>query len=176
MTLAWNVVGCGILLAAALSARSIALFGFGIDSVIEIFASVIVVWQLKALHTRNEKKALRCIGTAFMLLAVYLVVQSSVALARSVHPKQSLVGIVWLALTCVVMFLLAYGKKKTGEKLQHTVLLAEAKVTVVDGILAAVVLISLLFSVFLGIWQIDAVAGFVIAAYSIKEGVHAWHE
>ena len=65
MTLAWNVVGCGILLAAALSARSIALFGFGIDSVIEIFASVIVVWQLKALHTRNEKKALRCIGTAF---------------------------------------------------------------------------------------------------------------
>ena len=74
------------------------------------------------------------------------------------------------------MFLLAYGKKKTGEKLQHTVLLAEAKVTVVDGILAAVVLISLLFSVFLGIWQIDAVAGFVIAAYSIKEGVHAWHE
>ena len=174
LTLGWNVVGCGILIVAALAARSVALFGFGIDSVIEIFASVIVVWQLKAVHKHNEKLALRYIGTAFMLLAVYLVVQSSLSLAHGVHPQQSTIGIIWLVLTCVVMFLLAYGKKKVGDALQHTVLQAEAKVTVVDGILAGVVLVSLLWNLFYGIWWIDAIAGFVIAAYSIKEGLHAW--
>ena len=175
-TLGWNVVGCGILILAALSARSVALFGFGIDSVIEIFASVIVVWQLRAAHKRNEKTALKCIGTAFILLAVYLIVQSSLALIRGIHPKESLIGIVWLALTCLVMFALAHGKKKTGDALQHAVLQAEAKVTVVDGILAAIVLVSLLASSLFGIWWIDAIAGFVIAGYSIKEGLHAWKE
>lgn len=176
VTLGWNIVGCGILIIAALSARSVALFGFGIDSVIEIFASMIVVWQLKATHREDEKKALKCIGTAFILLAVYLIVQSSLALSHGIHPDESIIGIAWLILTCVVMFSLAYGKKKTGDKLQHAVLLAEAKVTVVDGILAAVVLVSLLGSLFFGIWWIDAIAGFVIAGYSIKEGLHAWKE
>ncbi len=176
ITFGWNIVGCLVLAKAAYDARSVALLGFGIDSAIEIFASVIVVWQLKAVHKNNEKKALRCIGTAFLLLAVYLIAQSSVALLSGIHAKESILGIIWLVITSITMFLLAYGKKSIGKELQHAVLTTEAKVTLVDGILASVVLLSLLLNLFFGIWWIDAVAGFVIALYSIKEGLHAWME
>jgi len=176
ITLGWNIVGCIVLAIVAYQARSVALLGFGIDSVIEIFASIVVVWQLKAVHKNDEKKALRCIGTAFLFLAVYITVQSWLALTHAVHANQSIVGIVWLAGTCIAMFLLADGKAKVGKKLEHAVLLAEAKVTIVDGILAGVVLLSLLLNMFFGLWWLDAIAGFVIAAYSIKEGLHAWHE
>ncbi len=176
ITLGWNIVGCVILGFLAYAARSVALLGFGIDSVIEIFASMIVVWQLKAVHKNDEKKALRCIGTAFILLAVYIAIQSTLALAHGLHPHPSVGGVIWLALTCVAMFLLAYGKGRIGKKINHAVLKTEAKVTMVDGILAAAVLASLLLNMAFGIWWIDAVAGFVIAIYSVKEGLHAWHE
>ena len=176
VTLGWNVIGCVILALAAYSARSVALLGFGIDSVIEIVASIVVVWQLKAVHKNDEKKALRFIGTAFLLLAVYITIQSLFALTHNIHAHQSVVGIVWLALTSLAMFSLAYGKATVGKKLGHAVLQAESKVTVVDGILAAVVLLSLVLNMLFGLWWLNAVAGFIIAAYSIKEGLHAWHE
>jgi len=174
ITLGWNIAGCIILAWAAYTAGSVALWGFGIDSVIEIFASIIVVWQLKAIHKNNEKKALRWIGIAFVLLALYLIIQSSFALLNKIHARESVMGIIWLGVTALVMFLLAYGKRTVGKKLDHTVLKTEAKVTLVDGILASVVLLSLLLNLFFGIWWVDALAGFVIAFYSIQEGVHAF--
>ncbi len=176
ITLGWNIVGCVILAFTAYYAHSVALVGFGIDSAIEIFASVVVVWQLRATHKNDELKALKFIGTAFMLLAVYISIQSIFALVYNSRPQQSVVGIIWLTLTVIAMFLLAYGKLEVGKKLQHNVLQAEAKVTLVDGILASVVLISLLLNFFFGIWIVDILAGFIIAGYSFIEGLHAWKE
>lgn len=85
-TLGWNLVGCWIVLGAAYAARSVALAGFGIDSVIEIFASLIVVWQLKAIDKGKERLAEQIIGIAFLLLAVYIAVQSAIVLLTRFHP------------------------------------------------------------------------------------------
>src|SRR6266513_3704689 len=85
-TLAWNVVGTVVIVAAAIKARSAALAGFGLDSLIEIFASMIVVWQLKGTHERRERRALQCIAGAFVALAVYVLVQSAYTLATGARP------------------------------------------------------------------------------------------
>ena len=98
------------MLVAAVAARSVALAGFGLDSVIEIVASAVVIWQLKGSAKARERKALRVIGVAFVLLALYIAAQSLYVLAVGFRPHHSQLGIVWLALTAAAMFMLAYGK------------------------------------------------------------------
>jgi hypothetical protein len=111
LTLSWNVVGVVIVVAAAYTARSVALAGFGLDSLIEIFASVIVVWQLLGVNQQRERLALRLIGAAFFALALYIQAQISVTLLTRTHPAPSIGGIAWLAATFVAMLFLAYGKR-----------------------------------------------------------------
>ena len=114
-TLGWNIVGAVVVLAAAVMARSVALAGFGLDSLIEILASLVVIWQLQDLHAiERERRALRIIGVAFLLLACYVAAQSMYALAAGSHPHRSLLGIVWLALTAAAMFSLACGQGRHG--------------------------------------------------------------
>jgi divalent metal cation (Fe/Co/Zn/Cd) transporter len=176
-TLGWNVVGCIIVLAAAWLARSVALAGFGLDSVIEIFASVVVVWQLTGTATHErERRAMRLIGAAFFALAVYVLVQSSYTLLTGARPATSPGGIVWLALTFLVMLALAFGKARTGTALGNPVLQTEARVTVVDAYLAGAVLVGLVLNALMGWWWADPLAGLVIVYYGAKEGWHAWHE
>lgn len=175
-TLGWNVVGAGVIIVAAFKSRSVALAGFGIDSLIEIFASVIVVWQLKNIGHDRERTALRLIGAAFFALAVYVLAQAAYAVLTRAHPGQSAGGIAWLAATLVVMLLLAWGKLVTGRQLGNAVLLTEARVTLIDGILAATVLIGLVLNALLGWWWADPLAGLVIVYYGVKEGLHAWRD
>lgn len=174
-TLGWNVVGCWIVLGAAYAARSVALAGFGFDSVIEIFASVIVVWQLKSINKDKEHLAERLIGVAFLVLAVYIAVQSAIVLLTQFHSRTSTPGIVWLALTFAAMLLLAYGKGKTGRELGNPVLQKESKVTVIDGLLAGSVLIGIVLNAQFGLWWADPLAAFVIVYYGFKEGYTALH-
>lgn len=169
-TLGWNVVGCWIVLASAYVARSVALAGFGIDSVIEIFASVIVVWQLKSINKDREHLAERLIGIAFLLLAAYIAAQSVIVLLARFHPKTSPLGISWLVLTAAAIFFLAYGKGRTGEALGNPVLLKESKVTAVDGMLAVAVLVGLLLDALFDWWWADPLAAFVIVCYGVLEG------
>jgi divalent metal cation (Fe/Co/Zn/Cd) transporter len=173
ITLGWNVIGVVIVIAAAIPARSVALAGFGIDSLIEIFASVIVIWQLKSINKSKEKFAEKLIGYAFFTLATYIVFQIIYALSTGVHPKQTLLGTVWLSFTAVAMLLLAYGKKVTGDAIPNSVLQTEAKVTVIDALLAISVLIGLIVNMLFGIWYADLIAAGVIVYYGIKEGWHS---
>ena len=130
VTLGWNVVGSVLVLVAAVAARSVALAGFGLDSVIEIVASLVVVWQLQEMHAvERERRALRIIGVAFFLLAAYIAAQSIYVLVAETRPHRSLLGIVWLALTAAAMFALAAGKRATGRALGNRVLETEARVT-----------------------------------------------
>lgn len=175
-TLAWNVVGSVVVLGAAFVARSVALAGFGLDSLIEIFASVIVVWQLRDIGQDRERTALRLIGGAFFTLAFYLLAQTAYTLITRSQPYRAPLGIAWLAATVVVMFLLAWGKSVTGRQLGNAVLLTEARVTVIDGILAAAVLVGLVLNTLLGWWWADPLAGLVIVYYGLEEGRHAWGE
>ena len=175
-TLAWNVVGSVLVLAAAAAARSVALAGFGLDSLIEIVASAVVVWQLKGVVKAREQKALRLIGIAFVLLALYIGAQSAFVLAVGFRPHQSQVGIAWLALTALAMFALAYGKARTGRALGNRVLETEARVTVIDGLLAGTVLIGLVLNAVFGWWWADPLAALVIVYYGLREGRAALKE
>jgi divalent metal cation (Fe/Co/Zn/Cd) transporter len=175
-TLGWNVIGSGIIIAAAYFAGSVALAGFGIDSLIEIVASVVVVWQLRGAGKDRERRALRLISVAFLLLAVYVLVQSLRTLGGQAHPATSPLGMVWLAATVAVMLLLAWGKHRTGKQLDNQVLLTESRVTLVDAYLAASVLLGVALNALLGWWWADPLAGLVIVYYGIREGLHAYHE
>lgn len=128
MTLFWNIVGIVILALAAWAARSVALVGFGLDSLIEICASIVVVWELSGTGEDRQRRALRLIGAAFAGLAVYLTVQSTIVLAIRFHPHHSPAGIVWTAITALVMFALAAGKARTGKALNNPVLQTEGRV------------------------------------------------
>jgi divalent metal cation (Fe/Co/Zn/Cd) transporter len=175
ITLGWNVVGVAIVGLAALKAHSVALAGFGLDSLIEIFASVVVVWELTGTGKGRERTALRLIGTAFFALALYILLQAGYTLATRAHPATSVGGIVWLAITGVVMLLLAWGKDVTGTQLDNAVLRTEGHVTRVDAYLAGAVLIGLVLNAAFGWWWADPLTGLVIVYYGLKEGWHAWH-
>lgn len=173
-TLAWNVVGVLVLAVAALNARSVALAGFGLDSVIEIGASAVVLWELADVSERRRERAVRLIGTAFIGLSLYLAVQSTVVLVVQFHPHHSALGMVWTALTAVVMGLLARGKALTGATLANPVLVAEGRVTLLDAILAATVLIGLALNSFVGWWWADPAAGYVLVVYAVREARHSY--
>ena len=167
--MAWNVVGIVVLAVAAVSARSVALAGFGLDSLIEIGASIVVIWELSGTGEARQRRALQLIGVGFVLLAVYLVVQSSWVLATGFHPRHSPPGIAWTAVTATVMFALAAGKARTGRALNNLVLQAEGRVTLIDGILASAVLVGLVLNAALRWWWADPVAGYVLVFYALRE-------
>jgi divalent metal cation (Fe/Co/Zn/Cd) transporter len=173
ITLAWNVTGVVILTWAAFVARSVALAGFGLDSLIEIGASTVVLWELRDVEGERRVRALQLIGGAFLVLACYLGVQSVIVLAIGYHPRHSVAGIVWTALSAVVMFILAREKTRTGVRLGNEVLVTEGRVTFVDGVLATAVLVGLALNAGLGWWWADPLAGLVIVVYGVKEGVGA---
>jgi divalent metal cation (Fe/Co/Zn/Cd) transporter len=168
-TLCWNVIGIVVLAIAAISARSVALAGFGLDSLIEIGASTVVIWELSGVGQRRQRRALRLIGYAFAVLAIYLLAQSTLVLATGYHPRHSSLGIIWTAVTAAVMFALAVGKARTGRALDNPVLRAEGRVTLIDGILAAAVLLGLVLNAALGWWWADPAAGYVLVYYAVRE-------
>jgi divalent metal cation (Fe/Co/Zn/Cd) transporter len=168
-TLGWNVVGIVVLAIAALSARSVALAGFGLDSLIEIGASTVVLWDLSGTGQTRQRRALRLIGAGFAALALYLLVQSTLVLAIGFHPRHSPLGIAWTAVTAAVMFALAYGKARTGAALGNPVLATEGRVTLIDGILASAVLLGLLANTALGWWWADPAAGYLLVYYAARE-------
>ena len=175
VTLGWNALGVVVVALAALSAHSVALAGFGLDSLIEILASIVVVWQLTDSGGGRERIAMRIIGGAFLALAVYIAVQATYLLVTGGPPAPSPPGIVWTAVTCLVMLGLAFGKARTGAALGNVVLQTEGRVTLVDAYLAAAVLVGLLLNAALGWWWADPLAGFVIVFYGLKEGWAALH-
>lgn len=112
---------------------------------------------------------MRIIGVAFVGLAIYLAVQSTVVLALGFHPHHSPLGIEWTAVSALVMFALAAGKATTGAKLGNSVLQAEGRMTLIDGILATAVLAGLVLNAALGWWRADPLAGYVLLSYAVRE-------
>ncbi|MBC7402064.1 MAG: cation transporter [Microbacteriaceae bacterium] len=171
-TLGWNVVGVVVLAFLAVTASSVALAGFGLDSFIEIGASTVVLWELSGTGEVRQRRALRLIGVAFILLAVYLLVQSVLALLTGHHASPGVGGIIWTAVTAVVMFTLAASKGQTGRALGNRVLVTEGRVTFIDGLLAVAVLVGITLDLVLGWWWADPVAGLVIVYYAVREAIH----
>lgn len=168
-TLAWNVIGIMVLALAALGAHSVALAGFGLDSLIEIGASTVVLWELSGVGEARQRKALRLIAFAFVGLSVYLVTQTAYVFAVGYHPQHSPLGIGWTAVTAAVMFALAAGKRRTGTQLGNPVLVSEGRVTTIDALLACAVLFGLALNALVGWWWADPLAGLVIVYYAFRE-------
>ena len=169
LTLAWNVVGIVVLAVAAIGARSVALAGFGLDSLIEIGASIVVIWELSGSGEDRQRRGLHLIGYAFAALALYLLIQSTFVLATGYHPRHSPLGIGWTAVTAIAMFALAARKARTGRALDNPVLRTEGRVTTIDGILASAVLLGLVLNAVAGWWWADPAAGYVLVYYAARE-------
>lgn len=171
ITLGWNVAGVAILAVAAVRSASVALAGFGLDSLIEIGASTVVLWELSGTGEARQRRALRLIGAAFVALGAYIAVQSAVALITAHRPDGSALGIGWTAVTAACMFTLAWLKRRTGRSLGNPVLETEGRVTFIDGLLAVAVLLGVVLDTALGWWWADPLAGLVIVYYAVREAV-----
>jgi hypothetical protein len=175
-TLGWNVIGVAVLAYLAISSSSVALAGFGLDSFIEIGASTVVLWELSGTGVLRQKRALRAIGVAFVALAAYLLVQSTVALAFQHRPTPGVGGVVWTGATAILMFVLAAGKARVGRAVGNPVLEAEGRVTFVDGLLAVAVLLGVTMDLLFGWWWADAVTTYVLVFYAAREAVQIFRE
>ena len=174
LTVGWCIVEAGGSIWLGVAARSIALIAFGLDSVIEVFAALVVIWQLHGASDEKKKHALRLIAGSFFVLAAYILVESARDLITQLEPEKSVAGIVFLALSLVIMLLLAVGKWRVGKDLSNPVLLADAKESALCALLSVAALVGLALNAAMGWWWADPVAAIVVAGLAVKEGCEAW--
>jgi divalent metal cation (Fe/Co/Zn/Cd) transporter len=179
-TLGWMTIEAGVAVAAGLAAGSVALMAFGIDSVIEFVAALVVLQTFRAEQTgragRSEDHALHVIGVTFFLLAAYIVADSGYTLIAVSKPDSSVPGAAVTAAALVVMPLLSFLKRRTGTRLGSQMLLADAAESLFCAYLSATVLAGLLLNVSLGWWWADPVAAVAVVPLVIKEGLEAFED
>lgn len=174
-SMAWMTVEAAVAIVSGIVASSIALIGFGLDSVIEFFAAAVVVWQLHGtVSEERETPALRLIGGTFFALAAYLTVESIIDLVNQNRPEQSTAGIAVTAAALIVMPLLALAKRRTGQQLGNRTLIADAAESAFCAFTSAAALLGIGLSAWLGWWWADPVAALVIAGLAVREGIEAW--
>ncbi len=178
-TIVWNLGEAVITVALGLAAGSIALIAFGLDSLIEVFASAVVVWHVRDLDdldpTRN-RTALRLIAVAFAALGLALTIGAVVRLVAAARPDESPWGIAYTALAAAVMFALAHAKRRVADRLDNAPLRAEAGITFLDGMLASGILLALVLNATLSWWWADPIAAIVVALVAFNEGKEHWEE
>lgn len=174
-TIAYNVIEAVIALAAGTVASSAALIGFGLDSIVEVLSAAAIAWQFSARDPEaRERVALRIIAFSFFGLAAYVSVDSFLALLGVSQAAHSPIGIVLTAVSVLVMPLLSWFERRTGRELGSASAVADSKQTLICTYLSAAVLIGLVLNSVFGWTWADAVAGLVIAAFAITEGIEAW--
>jgi divalent metal cation (Fe/Co/Zn/Cd) transporter len=162
---------------AGIVAGSIALIGFGLDSAIEGFASVVIVWRFtgwRTLSEHAERPAQRLVAIQFFILAPYVGVESVRALINGSHAEESMVGIVLAASSLVLMPLLGRAKQRIGSRIGSSATASEGKQNLLCAYLAAALLVGLLGNALFGAWWLDPVVGLLIAIVAIQEGREAW--
>ena len=176
LTIAYNVVEAVVAIGAGVVSSSVALLGFGIDSVIEVTASVAAQWRLRAdldarRRDRVERATLRVIGWSFLALAAYVAFDSADALLHREAPERSIVGLVLLALSAVVMPLLARAKGRVARAMTSRALEADAMQTSLCAYLSVIALAGVALNATLGWWWADPVAALAMVPIIAKEGV-----
>lgn len=179
-TIAWNVGEAVLTIGLGSIAASLALIGFGTVSIVEVFASSVVVWHIRKGSDGDQAAmtsvALRLIAVAFTVLASALVVAVIGDLVSGRRAGESPWGITFLAVTAIVMFGLAWLKRRTGRQLDSEPLLSEATVTFLDGVLSVGTLAGLALNAYLGVWWADPVAGLLVAVAAANEARETWDE
>lgn len=177
-TIAYNSLEGLIAIAAGLMAGSIALVGFGFDSLIEVTSGATLLWRLNADvdeegRERVEAISLRIVGTCFVVLAIYVSYDSIKSLLRREVPEESVVGIVLAAVSLVVMPLLVRAKRNVARGINSGALMADSKQTELCTYLSAILLAGLLLNALLGWWWADPVAALIMVPIIVKEGIEA---
>jgi divalent metal cation (Fe/Co/Zn/Cd) transporter len=181
LTIAWNSLEAVVAILGGLAASSIALLGFGLDSVVEVSSALVILWWLwregedRAANERAERRAVRLIALSFFAIAAYVIVDALLKLLGiGEHPEHSAVGIAITALSLVVMPTLSWAKRRVAAGLDSVALKADAAETQLCTYLSAVVLVGLGANMLAGWWWMDPLAGLVVAALAIHEGRSAW--
>ena len=177
-TMTWMVAEAAVAITAGLLTASIALLGFGLDSVIELLSATIVIWQLRGEITGQDRetRAIRLIGVTFFALAAYLTADSIYDLIAQARPGQSIPGLAVTAAALVVMPALAIAKRRTGKALGNRTLVADSAETAFCAFTAAAALLGVGLNAWLGWWWADPAAALIIAALAVKEGIECWEK
>jgi len=181
LTIAWNSIEAIVAIGSGIGAGSIALIGFGLDSVVEVSSALVIVWRLAhrapdhAASERAERRAVRLIALTFFAIAAYVSVDALLKLAGAgAEPAHSTTGLLLVALSLVVMPSLAWAKRRVAVGLGSVALKADAAETQLCTYLSAVVLVGLAANALLGWWWMDPLAALIVAALATKEGRAAW--
>ena len=171
----YNLLEAVIAVSAGLVAGSVALVGFGLDSIVEVSSGLIILWQFRhAMPEARERQALRLIAVSFFVLAAYVSVESVRALLTGAQPDASPVGIGLAVASLAVMPFLSWAQQRTGRQLGSNAVVADGTQTLLCTYLSAVLLVGLVLNATLGWSWADPVAGLVIAAVALREGLEAW--
>ena len=174
-SVSYNVVEAVIAITAGLVAGSIALVGFGLDSIVEVSSGLIILWQFRhPLPESRERRALRLMALSFFALAGYVAFESVRALASGHAPDPSPVGIALAATSLAVMPFLSWAQRRTGRSLGSNAVVADSTQTLLCTYLSAVLLVGLILNATLGWSWADPIAGLVIAGVAVREGLAAW--
>ncbi len=175
VSVTYNVVEAVIAISAGVVAGSVALVGFGLDSVVEVSSGLVVLWQFRSrLPESREQQALRLMAFSFFALAAYVTVESVRALLTGADPDSSPIGIGLALASLAVMPFLSWAQRRTGRALGSNAVVADSTQTLLCTYLSAVLLVGLLLNATLGWSWADPVAGLVIAAVAVREGIEAW--
>lgn len=174
-SVAYNLVEAVVAITAGVVAGSVALVGFGLDSVVEVSSGLIILWQFRhRLPESRERQALRLMAISFFALAAYVTFESLRALYTGHDPDPSSIGIGLAAASLVIMPFLSWAQRRTGRALGSNAVVADSTQTLLCTYLSAVLLVGLVLNATLGWSWADPIAGLVIAAVAAKEGLEAW--
>ena len=177
-TIGYNSLEGLIAVGAGLVAGSIALVGFGFDSLIEVTSGAVLLWRLNAdvdeeRRERVEAISLRIVGICFVVLAAYVSYDSIKSLVKMEAPQESIVGIILAAVSLIVMPLLVHAKRKVARGINSSALMADSKQTELCTYLSAILLGGLLLNALFGWWWADPVAALIMVPIIAKEGIEA---
>lgn len=171
----YNLVEAVVAISAGIAAGSVALVGFGLDSVVEVSSGLIILWQFRhRLPESREQQALKLMALSFFALATYVAVESVRALLGDHQPDTSSVGIGLAIASLAVMPFLSWAQRRTGRALGSGAVVADSTQTLLCTYLSAVLLLGLVLNATLGWYWADPIAALVIAAVAVREGIDAW--
>jgi divalent metal cation (Fe/Co/Zn/Cd) transporter len=177
-TTVWNTLEAVVAISSGLASHSLALVAFGLDSCVEVLASLVVLWHLggeaEDVNPARTQRAMRLIAIGFGVLGVYLAGEATRGLLIHTVSNPSGIGIAFMAATVIVMLGLAAGKLRTGRALYNRPLIANGSMTLIDGGLAASILLALLADRAFGWWWTDPLAAAVVAVVALNEARKHW--
>ncbi len=175
-TITYNIVEAVVAIATGTVAGSVALIGFGLDSIVEVTSAAAIAWQFAAADPEHrERTALQIVAGSFFVLAAYVTVEAIRTLVTGDEPERSTVGIVLVALSVAVMPLLSWAQRRTGRELGSASAVADSKQTLLCTYLSAGVLVGLVLNAALGWWWADPLVALGLAVIAVREGRQALH-